>query len=55
MAGGPSRGSDLVGRKFHAGCFFGVFSGFIFLFIFDLFIFAKIKLRLFLRNKADEY
>ena len=35
--------------------FFGVFFGIYFLFVFDLFIFAKIKLRLFLRNKADEY
>ena len=35
--------------------FFGVFFGIYFLFVFDLFIFAKIKLRLFLRNKSDEY
>ncbi len=35
--------------------FFGSIFRDLFLFVFDLFIFAKIKLRLFLRNKAYEY
>jgi len=46
----PSCWTEIDLRMFFGGIFRDLF-----LFIFDLFIFAKIKLRLFLRNKADEY
>jgi hypothetical protein len=54
MAGGrrvdPFCWTEVSCRMFFGGIFRDLF-----LFIFDLFIFAKIKLRLFLRSKADEY
>ena len=55
MEGGPSRGSDLVGRKFQFGYFLGGIFGGEIVYLFFIFSERKINQRYFLRNKSYKY